>query len=131
MAATALKQITTEAKKIFKRGGTWKGAIKKASVKYRKHHKKKIGKVVRMTPAKRKRTVKRIRKLHKKEGKAIRALGSVESATAAALRSALVKKTKEQLAWALLARDQSKTKRGKREISKKISALKRYIRVYE
>jgi hypothetical protein len=35
---TALKQISTEAKKIYAKGGTWKGAIKKASAHYRDKH---------------------------------------------------------------------------------------------
>lgn len=33
--ANALKKIITAAKKIHKKGGTWKGAVKKASVMYR------------------------------------------------------------------------------------------------
>lgn len=33
--ANALKKITTAAKKLYKKGGTWKGAMKKASAAYR------------------------------------------------------------------------------------------------
>jgi hypothetical protein len=40
-----LKQITTAAKKIYARGGTWKGAIKKAGAEYRAG---KLGKIVHM-----------------------------------------------------------------------------------
>jgi hypothetical protein len=41
MASTALKKITTRAKQIYKKGGTWKTAIKKAGAEYRGSHKKK------------------------------------------------------------------------------------------
>lgn len=33
--ANVLKKITAEAKRIYARGGTWRGAIKSAGVKYR------------------------------------------------------------------------------------------------
>jgi hypothetical protein len=35
MASGALKKITTRAKQIYKHGGTWKAAIKKAGAEYR------------------------------------------------------------------------------------------------
>lgn len=38
--AGALKKITTRAKQIYKKGGTWKGAIKKAGAEYRAGKKK-------------------------------------------------------------------------------------------
>jgi hypothetical protein len=40
MAAGALKKITTRAKQIYKKGGTWKTAIKKAGAEYRGAKKK-------------------------------------------------------------------------------------------
>jgi hypothetical protein len=40
MAAGALKKITTRAKQIYKKGGTWKTAIKKAGAEYRGEKKK-------------------------------------------------------------------------------------------
>jgi hypothetical protein len=47
MAASALKQITTRAKQLRKKGGSWKAAIKKAGAEYRAKKKK---------PARRKKT---------------------------------------------------------------------------
>ena len=41
MASGALKKITTRAKQIYKKGGTWKGAIKKAGAEYRSGKKSK------------------------------------------------------------------------------------------
>lgn len=134
MAGSALRKITTEAKKIYKRGGSWKSAIKKAGAEYRSG---KLGKVVHMktrrkrATAKRKRVIKKIHRLHRAEGKAIRKLGSVENATAAALRNALVKKVKEKLAGELLARDLAKTKTEKRRITKQINLSRRYIKRFE
>jgi hypothetical protein len=45
MAANALKKITTRAKQIYKKGGTWKTAIKKAGAEYRSGRVKKRRKV--------------------------------------------------------------------------------------
>ena len=125
--SAVLKKITTEAKRIYKRGGTWAGAIEKAGAKYREG---KIGKVVRMktknprrkkkaATAKRKRIVKRIHVLHKKEGKAIRALGSVSHHISHAKHLLA-----EQIGWAELHKFQAKTKRAKRKVGKKIADLK-------
>jgi hypothetical protein len=46
--ANALKQITTRAKQLYKKGGTWKAAIKKAGIEYRKKKKKPHAKKKRM-----------------------------------------------------------------------------------
>jgi hypothetical protein len=82
--SATLKKITTRAKSIYKKGGTWKGAIKKAGAEYRSG--KKIGRVVRMKTKKRRKvgsarkrstTVRRIKRLHSAEGRAIHSLGSV------------------------------------------------------
>lgn len=126
MASAALKKITTKAKKIYKRGGTWRGAIKKAGAEYRAG---KLGKVVRMktkrrlTTKKRKTVIKKIRRLHKAEGKAITRLGSIGS-----LKGQLRKRLKEKLANGLLSQYQAKTKTAKKRISKRLSVIKKELK---
>lgn len=120
--SATLKKITAQAKRIYKRGGTWKGAIEKAGAEYRAG---KLGKVVHMktkrkrATAKRKRVIKKIHTLHKKEGKAIRALGSVSHHISHAKHLLA-----EQIGWAELHKFQAKTKRAKKKVGKKIADLK-------
>jgi hypothetical protein len=122
MAASTLRKITARAKKIYKRGGTWKGAIKKAGHEYRSG---KMGKVVRMktrrkkATVKRKRTVKKIRRLHKAEGRAIRSLGTVSHHIAKAKAQ-----LKEQIGWGEAQKFAATKKTSKRKIGKKIAELK-------
>jgi hypothetical protein len=68
-AGSTLKKITTRAKQIYKKGGTWKTAIKKAGAEYR------TGKLGSIKSKKRKSALKRVKKFHRAEGKAMKALG--------------------------------------------------------
>lgn len=126
MASATLKKITAKAKKIYKRGGTWRGAIKKAGAEYRAG---KLGKVVRMktkrraATTKRKRTIKKIRRLHKAEGKAITRLGSI-----AGIKSQLKKRLKEKLAKGMLSQYEARTKTAKRKISKRLTVIKKELK---
>jgi len=133
MSTTTLKKITGRAKAIYKKGGTWKGAIKKAGAEYRAG--KISGVKKKRKPAKRKRVgaVKRKSAPRKRVGTAPRkrktpaprkrAVGSVASHTAAAARL-----VKEQLAWNLLNISQAKKKVVKRKLQKKSAVLKRKLR---
>lgn len=59
MASTALKKITTRAKQIYAKGGTWKVAIKKAGAEYRTGKKKPAAKKRVTKKAPRRKTAKR------------------------------------------------------------------------
>lgn len=88
MASNTLKKITARAKQLYKKGGTWRGAIKKAGAEYR-GGKKMSGTKKRKrakTPKKRRAVVRRVKRLHKAEGRAIRSLGSVASHVSSAKR---------------------------------------------
>lgn len=117
-----LKQITTKAKKIYKRGGTWKAAIKKAGAAFRAKKKRAPAKRRKKAVA-RKRIIHRVKKLHSAEGRAIKSLGSVSSHLAAA-RSQL----KEQIGWAEAQKFAANKKSAKRKISKHIARLKTQFR---
>ena len=125
MAASAvLRKITTRAKHIRRlHGGSWKAAIKKAGAEYRGGRKmsgtrkrktrKRKAKVVRM------KTVRRVRRLHAAEGRAIHSLGSVASHTQAAK-----KLIEHQIGKLETQKYTAKKKSTKRKIQKRISALK-------
>lgn len=131
MSTTTLKKITTRAKAIYKKGGKWQTAIKKAGAEYRS------GKISRVKkkrkPAKRKKVgaVKRKAAPRKRVGAAPRkrarpakrAVGSVASHTSAARRI-----LEEQLAWNLLNISLAKTKMPKRKLQKRSAALKRKLK---
>lgn len=127
----AIKIISAEAKKISRRhpGKSWKECIKEASRKYRAHHhhkKKSIGMAKRkrrISPKKRSKTVKRIRRLHSAEGRAIRSLGSL-AGTKRKLRDAL----KEKIGREMYKKSAASTKRVKKKIQKRISADQRLLR---
>jgi hypothetical protein len=125
-AGSALKKITTRAKAIRRlHGGSWKAAIKKAGAEYRGG--KRMGSVRKKRRVKRKRvgsvksrtTVKRVKRLHAAEGRAIKSLGSVSSHMAMA-RNQL----KEQIGWGEAQRFAANKKSTKRKIGKRIAALK-------
>lgn len=153
MAANALKKITTRAKQIYKSGGTWKAAIKKAGAEYRS------GKVSgTKKKSKRKSLVRRVRRLHRAEGAAIKKLGrakrrrrvggtlsagasggimGVGSTFRAAAIGGLstsqhIAHAKEKIAGEIgraeMSKFKAKTKRMKRKIAKRISALKSRFR---
>src|SRR6202000_1717460 len=110
--AGALKKITTRAKQIYKKGGTWKGAIKKAGAEYRggkigKVKKKRVGSVKKKAVKKRRvgsAPRKKVGTVKRRVGTRPRAVGSVAGHKAAA-KSII----KEQLAWNLLNQSQAKT----------------------
>jgi hypothetical protein len=129
----ALKKITTRAKTIYKKGGTWKGAIKKAGVEYRagklgrvgKSGRKKVArkrKRVGATPA-RSAAVKKVRRLHKAEGRAMKALGSVNAHVNAA-KSLL----KNDIAQLETRRVIATTKKSIRHLNKMIAEKNRQYR---
>lgn len=140
MAAGALKKITTRAKAIYKKGGTWKGAIKKAGVEYRggklgkvgSAKKKRVGAVKkkRVGAVKKKRVrsvrglpVRRVVGATSKGARKSRAVGSVASHKAAA--KSIVK---EQLAWNLLNQSQAKTVRSRKKLAKRTAKLKKELK---
>jgi hypothetical protein len=132
---TALKWITTEAKKIRrkfpKRFSKWTDYVKQASAIYATKHggrspvgkKRKIGSVRKKS---RKVAVSRVKKLHRKEGKAIRALGSI-----ATTKNHLKRQLQERLSWGMLQQYTAKTKTAKRKIGKKLSDYKRQLKNLE
>ena len=153
MAASALKKITTRAKQIrHAHGGTWKAAIKKAGAEYRS------GKIAGTKKSSRKKAVRRIKKYHAAEGRAIRKLGrakrrrrvggtmsagassgimGVRSTFNAAAIGGLttsqhIHHAKEKIAAEIgraeMSKFKAKTKRTKRKITKRISALKSRFR---
>ena len=129
MAHSHLKAITTRAKKIYKAHPSmkWTSAISVAS-KQLKGKTKSIGKVKRTkrkTPKKtvRRAAVKRVKRLHAAEGKAMRSLGSIAST-----KRTLKNQIEEKLAWGMLQQHTAKTKRMKRKIGKKLLNYKRELR---
>lgn len=120
--SAALKKINIKAKKIYKRGGSWKSAIKKAGAEYRSG---KLGKVVHMktrrkrATAKRKRVIKKIHRLHKAEGKAIQSLGSVSHHIGRAKQQLI-----DQIARAEAKKFAAAKKTTKRKIQKRITHMK-------
>lgn len=130
---SALKWITTEAKKIYKRGGTWKAAIKKAGAMYRGKKKsspvkkRKVGAV-----RKKKAAPKRRRRI---AGKSV--LSGVKSTFQAAAIGRLtasqhISKAKnkigEQIATAELSKFKAPKKSAKNKIAKRIATLKSQYR---
>jgi hypothetical protein len=136
MASSALKWITTRAKQIYKKGGTWKTAIKKAGAEYRSG-KKVSGTKKKRKPAKRRAAVRRVKKLHRAEGKAIKQLRGVRSTFAAAAlgrvtTSQLISSAKEKIGMEIGRAEVSKfraaKKSAKKKIAKRIAALKTRFR---
>jgi hypothetical protein len=122
---SALKKITTEAKKIFKKGGSWKAAIKAASAKYRAGkisgptRKKKAA--PKKKAAKRRAVVRKVKSLHRAEGAAIKKLSGV---TVAHHISQAKTKLVNSIASAEARKFTAVKKSAKRKIAKSISALK-------
>jgi hypothetical protein len=126
-----LKQITAEAKRLKKkfpkRFSKWTDYIKQASAIYKGKHKiKPVAKKRRVGSVQsksRKVAVSKVKKLHRKEGKAIRALGSI-----ATTKNHLKKQLKERLSWGMLQQYTAKSKTAKRKIGKKLLEYKRQLR---
>lgn len=134
--SNALSWIVKEAKKLKreypKRFAAWKDYVAEASAIYKSKHgstpvgrsHKKVGTMPRKkTATKRKRIVRSIHRLHRAEGRAIRKLGTV---------SGFVGKAKllleKKIGHEEVKRFKSKTKRARKKISKRISALKTQYR---
>lgn len=84
MAHSHLRAITAKAKKIRKAHPSmkWTSAIKEASRLLKRKSpvkKRRVGSVRKKRPAARKKIIRRVRSLHKAEGRAIKSLGSVAS----------------------------------------------------
>ena len=116
---SALKKITDAAKKIRKAhpATSWRSAIKQAGVKYRTG---KLGASV----GKRHKTA-----THKKTARVVRPGQTVRvkhviAGTVSHHVSKAKELLKEQIGWAEASKFTAKTKRSKREIAKKIAALK-------
>lgn len=112
--------IFTAAKKFYHGNTTWQQAITKAknarkSSKPRSSSRKKIRKAVRKKVARVKRAT---------TTKRIASVGSIAQNS-----STLKHQLQEKLAWLLFSRDQLKTKRGKRKVSKQISDVRRKLNV--
>jgi hypothetical protein len=131
MPGNALRKIVTRAKQIFKKGGTWKGAIKKASVEYRSKKKKpaRVG-YAGYTRRKIKQVSKVARKKRKLNPKLSRkkAVASVSIGSVAHHKSEIRKGLKYQLEKKAGAREMSKIKVIRRKLSKDIAKIKKDIR---
>lgn len=140
---SALKKITTKAKALYKKGGSWKAAIKKASAAYRsgslgatkfiEHGEKKS------TPAKKvyrvKRSAKGRFKGYSKVGlipgtASMTTVNGISAGSIGAMKSAIKANVKQKLANALLRKDLATTKRDKKRIGKDVTAYRRELKKY-
>jgi len=123
---SALTRIIAEAKRIRKRhpGLAWKTAVKQAGAKYRSGKisgsgsRKKVKKV-----AKRKKVIRRVKKLHAAEGRAIKSLGSVASHLSAAK-----KKIESEIGWLEISKFKTSKVSGRKKIQKRINKKKAQYR---
>jgi hypothetical protein len=144
MASTTLKKITARAKHIRRiHGGTWKAAVKKAGAEYR------AGKLGSVKKTARKKIIRRVKKYHAKEGRALRKLSGTLSAggsggvmgVRSTFRAASIgalspsqhmaharKKLEHEIGAAESRKFVAKKKSVKRKIAKRISALKSKFR---
>jgi hypothetical protein len=126
MARINMKAAATKAKKIRKAHPAmkWNTAMSQAMKSLGGKGKKKsrkVGYVKKKSP--RKKTVAKIKKFHAAEGRAIKSLGSVSYHVAHAKSQLL-----EQIGWLEAQKYSAKTKRAKRKLSKRLSALKAKFR---
>jgi hypothetical protein len=89
------------------------GAVRKRRMKKGRKIRRRVGSVKRSS------TVKRVKRLHAAEGRAIKSLGSVSSHMAMAKHQ-----LKEQIGWGEAQRFAANKKSTKRKIGKRIAALK-------
>ena len=119
--SNTLKKITNRAKQIYAKGGTWRGAIKKAGAEYRGSGIKK-----RSTRSKRKKTTRR-----RKVG-VVWPAAVAGSATMNGTISGHLSQAKAMIADKIADKERqkfvTKLKRNKRKIQKEISELKRQYR---
>ena len=118
-----MKAAARKAKNIRKRHPSmkWNTAMSQAmkSMSGKRKKSRRVGAVKRKRPAARKKTVKKIKKLHAAEGRAIHSLGSVSSHIAHAKAQ-----LKEQIGWAEAQKFAAPKKVTKRKIGKRIAAMK-------
>ena len=121
--ANALKKITARAKQLDKKGGTWRGAIKKAGAEYRSG--KKVGSVRKSkrkaSPRKRRRAVSSVSHTAVSGG----VTGSIGSA-----KTFIRGKLKDQLSALLLQQALTKGKMKRRALAKKIAKKKSELKNY-
>lgn len=128
MAINALKKITKRATEIYARGGTYRGAMKQAAAEYRAEKKKKKTKVG-YAPYTRKK-MKEVTKVARKKKAARpsltnkRAVSSVKIGSVSSIESHLKRRIAEQIGWYEATKMSAKTAKSKREVGKKIAALK-------
>lgn len=121
--ANVLKKITAEAKRIYARGGTWRGAIKSAGVKYRAG---KLGRVASGGGKKRK-PAKRARRVG--SHKPVIAAAFIRGRdTIAGFMSGAKKLLADRIASAERGKFLARTKRAKRVYGKQIAEYKRQYR---
>jgi len=125
MAHSHLRAITTKAKKIRKAHPNmkWTSAIKEASRLLKKAPKKRRVGSVKKKSAKRTSTIKRVKRLHKAEGNAIRSLGSVASHVSSAKRI-----IENEIGKLETQKFKAVKKSVKKKISKRIAAKKSQFR---
>lgn len=130
--SNTLKKITTRAKQIYAKGGTWRGAIKKAGAEYRgtkkhrrsttkKHRRKKVGIV---WPAGVGGNVTKSRSHTDKN----RITNNFQIGTISGHLSEAKKMIADKIAAKEVQKFTTKLKRNKRKIQKEISALKKQYR---
>jgi hypothetical protein len=88
-----------------------------------KSKRRRVGAVKKRKAPRKKSTIKKIKKYHAAEGRAIKSLGSVAFHVSHAKSQLL-----EQIGWAEAQKYSAKTKTAKRKIGKKLSALKSKFR---
>ena len=122
--SNTLKKITTRAKQIYAKGGTWKGAIKKAGAEYRGGKRSSTKK---RRSVKRKRVTTRRRKVA-----AVWPAAVAGSASMGGSISGHLSQAKAMIADRIADKERqkfvTKLKRNKRKIQKEIASLKRQYR---
>ncbi len=129
---SALKKITTRAKAIFKKGGSWKGAIKKASSEYRQG---KIAGARKSKTRKRKKAVGKVKHKRKRVGSASphrdgidRKRVDISIGSVAHHKSMAKKGLGHQLLSALKSREMATTKTARRKAQTRINKIKKEYR---
>lgn len=137
MAANVLKKITTRAKQIYKKGGTWKGAVKKAGAEYRsgkkskpkKKTRRKVGGTLSGGTRPASHAVGKVRRRKRRVGATLsdsprpagNAIGRVSTAS---LISHAKERIGKEIGRAEVSKFKAKKVTQKRKIAKRITALK-------
>lgn len=121
---SALKKITIRAKQIFKKGGTWKTAIKKASAEYRAGHKPKTVK----KKAARKKTARRVSGIRKNADRIDRKKVNVTIGSVSHHKSQARKAIKNRIEQKAGRRELVIKVRDRKKLTKEIAKLKKEYR---